>query len=57
MQRLKLKDDVDLKDLLKRFAENENTYDLDDPIFDEFISVNKITKSISHYGYNGLIYN
>lgn len=52
--RLKLKDNIDLKEFLKGFVENEYTYDLDSP-FDEFISVNKATREISQHGYMGLL--
>jgi hypothetical protein len=53
--RLKLKDNVNLKEFLKGFVENEYTYDLDSP-FDEYISINKSTREISQYGYMGLLY-
>mgnify|MGYP006883723994 CR=1 FL=1 len=53
--RLKIKDNVDLKEFLKGFTEHEYTYDLDSP-FDEYISINKSTREISQYGYMGLIY-
>ena len=52
--RVKINNDVDLSVLLRGFKENENSYDLDS-IFDEFISVNKNTREISQYGYNGLL--
>lgn len=54
VDRIKFKDTVSLKDVLKGFDDNENTYDLDSP-FDEFVSVDKCTKQITQYGYNILV--
>jgi hypothetical protein len=54
MQRIKIKDNVDLSELLKGWGESELSYDLNTP-FDEFISVTKTTRVISQYGYNGLV--
>lgn len=54
MNKFKFKDDINLDDILKNFKRNEDSYDLDSP-FDEFISINKQNRTITHYGYNGLI--
>lgn len=52
--KIKVKDNVDLSILLKGFKENDNSYDLDS-MFDEFISVDKTTREVKQYGYNGLL--
>lgn len=52
--RIKISDNVNLSILLKGFKENDNSYDLDS-MFDEFMSINKNTREIKQYGYNGLL--
>jgi hypothetical protein len=52
---IKIKNNINLNELLQGFEENENTYYLNS-IFDEFISVNKNNRIISEYGYTCLLH-
>lgn len=54
MDRLKFKNNVDLSKFLLGFIEDKNTFNLNSS-FDEFIYVDKYTREISQYGYNGLV--
>lgn len=54
--RIKFRDNVDLSKQLSSFKEIEKAYELVGP-FGEFCSVNKDTREISQYGYNGLMMN
>jgi hypothetical protein len=51
---LRFKDNVDLDVRLGGFRVTTDSYELDSP-FDEFISVNKNTRIITQYGYDGMV--
>lgn len=52
---MKIKDNIDLKELLIGFTEKEDSYELNS-LFDEFIIVYKDTRNIFESGYSGLVY-
>ena len=54
MNRIKLKDDVDLNNVLEGFKDNGDYFEMNSQ-FDEFIRVDKLSREIIQYGYNGLV--
>lgn len=54
--KLKLRDNVDMAELLKGFEELETQYSLNDaPYGDAYIDIDKGTRIIWSYGYTGLL--
>lgn len=51
----KVKDGVNLKELCRGWEETETEYVRKDELFDEEIAVNKESRRIFHYGFNGLL--
>lgn len=54
MNRIKLRDNIDLNSVLEGFKDNGDFFELNGS-FDEFIMVNKFSREIIQYGYNGLV--
>lgn len=54
---MKIKDNVDLKDLCNggRWKENETKYFIEDELFGEFLEIDKNTRKITNYGFNGVL--
>ena len=58
MKRLIFRNEQEMLNELRggRFVENETSFDIYDEMFDEFITVDKNSRVITSYGFEGLIY-
>ena len=53
--KIKISDHIDLAKLCSGWQETENSYELESSLFDEFISIDKNTRYVTHCGYNNII--
>ena len=54
---MKIKDNINLEELCDggRWQENEKKYFMEDEIFGEYLEIDKSTRKIVNYGFNGVL--